>query len=173
MVIQVAGYTYSVRTKATYLAQSGLQKIGRRYFLKYAPSGYFNPDGTRGMVDSEDPNETEFIGTPEDGKWMPKKVFRELTDLEAQSMQERMQCDPEYMAEILDFHLSPVGTAPLLSVLLEDYTPTAEESEAMKKAEYFFYENGMASSPKKDGSSTPIPDESQKEKEKPTTPINS
>jgi hypothetical protein len=152
MIIIVGGHQYSARAKATYLAKNCLADISRRYFWKYAPAGYYNPDGSLALVDSADPEDVVFDDVKE--LHVPRKVPRKLDEAERGQMYARMNNDPEYQAETLDFHLIPVGNAPLISNLLESYDPTPEEQEAIESATYFFYESGKEKKEKKHESSS-------------------
>lgn len=172
MLITINNFKYRARDVASYSANSSLQRIQRIYFLKYAPSGYFNPDGTVALINS--PDEVEFNGKDGDeGKYIPKKIVRKLTDEEIARMWERMENDPDYADELLDFHCIPMSGSPLLSNLLVDYKPNEEEEELeIVKARNFFYNNGILSNPKNEESSETT-QEFQEEKENLTTQENS
>lgn len=126
MIITVGEHSYKVRDRATYAAKETQKRIFRRYYWKYAPTGYFLEDGSR-PVD-------------EQGRFTV-----ELDDFDREQMLERVTSNPEYLNEVMDFHCIPVGGAPLLSHLLETYNPTKEEEAEIQNAERFFYGNGVES----------------------------
>lgn len=159
MIVIINGFKFSVRSKATYVASECLTSIFRKYFWKYAPNGYYLPDGSVSLI--EDPK-GEYEGADENGNPKIKLVSRELSDEERDFMGARVANDTDYRNEILDFHFTPLGNSPLLSYLLEDYVPSDEEREALQKGERFFYENGIGSKVKSEESSKNTAGESQR-----------
>lgn len=150
MIIEVNGNKYRVRDRASYSAKQALDEIGRRYYWKYAPSGYYNPDGTR--------------PTDEEGNFTYI-----LDDGERARMSERASNDPDYLDEVMDFHCIPIMGAPLLSHLLEKYEPTLQEQSDILEAQRFFYESGRENKTKSEESSSFTSAESPQETEA-TTP---
>ncbi len=112
------------------------KNIRLRYFWLYAPIDYFNEDGTIVLIEK-------------DGE----KVPRELTEAERDNMYARMYANPDYQAEMMDLHLTPIGRAPILSQYIEKHEPSESEQAEIQKGILFFYDSGILSK-LKEGEST-------------------
>lgn len=155
MIVTVGGNKYSARSNATYAANEILQNIFAKYYWRNAPLGFYAEDGSIALIDSEEIEGDGF-----------RKVPRELTREESLKMSARVYNNPDYVDEVLDFHLIPIGNAPILSYFLATgYEPTEEEQEEIASARDFFLKSGKDSKAKKTESLTTVDQTSPQEKE--------
>jgi hypothetical protein len=145
MIYQIGEHRYTPLAKASYATKQAEQYIFNAYYRKYLPSGYFNSDGTLCLYTTEGIKAER----NEDGKYEPEVKPMQLDELQLQTIYSRLSRDAGYINEMLDFHCIPVGRSPLLSIYLEDYTPTEEEKGFIEEMQSFFLSNGVGKTPKK------------------------